>query len=53
MQAFIIVLKHTGALGCAGDVVLVGIDNVAGEDVLPEGEASGGTYDRVSGELNS
>lgn len=40
VQALVVVLEHWAALLLAGVVFSGGVDNVAGEHVLPEGEAS-------------
>lgn len=40
VQTLVVVLEHGTALLLAGVVFSGGVDNVAGEDVLPEGEAS-------------
>lgn len=43
MQALVIVFQHRQALLAAGDIVGGGVDDVAGEQVLPEGKTPGGT----------
>lgn len=40
VQALVVVLEDGAALLLAGVIFSGGVDNVAGEDVLPEGEAS-------------
>lgn len=40
MQALVVVLEGGLALLLAGDVIAGGIDDVAGEHFLPEGEAT-------------
>jgi hypothetical protein len=40
VQALVVVLEHGAALLLAGVVFGGGVDDVAGEYVLPEGEAS-------------
>ena len=40
VQALVVVLEDGAALLLAGVVFSGGVDDVAGEDVLPEGEAS-------------
>jgi hypothetical protein len=40
VQALVVVLEHGAALLLAGVVFSGGIDNIAGEHVLPEGKAS-------------
>lgn len=42
VQALVVVLEGGQALLRAGQVVRVAVDDVAGEDFLPEGEAAGG-----------
>ena len=45
VQAFVVVLQHRLALDFPGAVVGVGVYYVAGEDLLPEGEAAGGAWE--------
>lgn len=44
VQALVVVLEDGRALGFARSVFGGGVDNVACEDFLPEGEAAGGTW---------
>lgn len=46
MQTLVVVFEDGGAFGFARGVFRGGVDNVAGEDFLPEGEAAGGTWER-------
>lgn len=46
MQTFVVILQDRDAFLLAGVVFGRGIDDVAGEDFLPEGEAAGGTWSR-------
>lgn len=50
VQTLVVVLEHGVALLLAGSVLAVGVDDVAGEHLLPEGKAAAGTCeaDRVS-----
>lgn len=43
MQAFVIVFQRREAFSRSGRVFGVGVDDVAGEELLPEGEAAGGS----------
>lgn len=45
MQAFIVVFKHGKAFLGAGHVFGVGIDDVAGQQLLPEGETAGWAWE--------
>lgn len=51
VQAFVIVLQCCGALFLSRIIIRRCVDDVAGENLLPEGEASGGTWDAASVEL--
>ena len=42
VQAFVVVFHHRQAFLLAGVVFRVGVDDVASEEFLPEGEAAGG-----------
>lgn len=44
VQALIVILQHRRALLLARRVLLVAVDHVAGEHLLPEGEAPGWTW---------
>ena len=45
VQALVVILKCKSALNLAGSIIVgVGVDDVAGEQLLPEGEASGRTW---------
>ena len=44
VQALVVVLEHRLALCAPGPVGVGGVDDVAGEDFLPEGEAAGGAW---------
>lgn len=48
MQTLVVVLKHGRALLLAGVVLGGGVDDVAGEDLLPEGKASAGAWSTPS-----
>ncbi len=51
VQAFVVVLQCCGALFLSRIIIRRCVDDVAGENLLPEGEASGGTWDAASVEL--
>ena len=46
MQAFVVVLEGRKTFFRAGHVVGGAVDDVAGEKLLPEGEAAGGAWER-------
>lgn len=47
VQTLVVVFEDGGALGFARGVFGGGVDDVAGEDFLPEGEAAGGTWEKA------
>ena len=48
MQALIIILQRGRALCRPGDIVFAGVNDVACQHLLPEGETARGTYLCVS-----
>lgn len=52
VQALVVVFEGGQALLRAGQVVRVAVDDVAGEDFLPEGEAAGGACEGRKGRVS-